>query len=135
MIPGSSGLLRAPVTLAQTPTRTFRLSPETGRVGGLTDGLAAMALAVYILLGVERYQYVIHSPDFGTELSDLFGRPVSFVLPELRRRITESLLQDDRITGVDNFSFDVQRGRVHATFTVHTAFGALDAERTVETGV
>ena len=47
----------------------------------------------------------MYSWDYGVELADLFGEPVSYVCPELERRITEALLQDGRIEGVDGFSF------------------------------
>ena len=56
---------------------------------------------------------------------------MKFVLPELKRRITEALVQDSRILGVDAFSFEVNRGKVHATFTVHTIFGDVEAEKVV----
>ena len=44
----------------------------------------------------------------------------------------EALLQDDRITGVDNFEFDTsKKGVVSVKFTVHTLFGDLDEEMAV----
>ena len=75
------------------------------------------------MLNTERYQYLIYSWDYGVELLDLFGEPISYVCPELERRITEALLQDDRIEEVDGFEFEVSGGTVKASFTVHTVFG------------
>ena len=68
----------------------------------------------------------------GVELADLFGQPMSFVCPEVERRITEALMQDDRITGVINFTFSQPaKGVLAASFTVQTVFGDLPVERTV----
>ena len=63
--------------------------------------------------------------EYGVELADLFGKPLSYALPEVERRITEALLQDDRITAVHDFTFTKGRGgRVTAAFTVESVFGS-----------
>ena len=82
-------------------------------------------------MNIERYEYLIYSWNYGIELNDLYGQPIPFVLPELKRRITEALLQDTRITGVDNFSFETTKGKVHAIFTVSTIYGDVEAEKVV----
>ena len=79
------------------PSRSFRLREETGRVGGSVDGLDAVRQSVRLILSVERYHWLIHSWQYGVELSDLFGKPLSYALPEIERRIREALLQDDRV--------------------------------------
>ena len=115
------------------PSRTFRLREETGRAAGLVDGLDAVRQAVRVALSVERYHWLIHSWQYGVELSDLFGKPLSYALPEVERRITEALLQDDRITAVHDFTFTKGRGgRVTAAFTVESVFGSLREDREVE---
>jgi hypothetical protein len=91
-----------------------------------------MRQVIYKILNTERYQHIIYSWNYGIELLDLFGEPVAYVCSELQRRITEALTQDDRITSVDGFGFDVSEKRtVKATFTVHTIFGDLDSEKAV----
>ena len=97
-----------------------------------TDGLEAMKQVIHKIILTERYQYMMYSWNYGIELLDLMGEPVSYVCPELERRISEALLCDDRIEGVDHFTFDVsQKGVVHISFTVHTVFGEVKAEREV----
>lgn len=101
-------------------------------INGTCDGLEAMKQAVFKILNTERYQHIIYSWDYGIELMDLFGEPVAYVCSELQRRITEALIQDDRIDSVDGFDFDVSEKRtVKATFTVHTSFGNLESEKVV----
>ena len=74
----------------------------------------------------------MYSWDYGIETIDLYGEPVSYVCPELERRITEALTWDDRIESVDNFEFNIsQKGMIHVTFTVHTIFGDTEAEKEV----
>ena len=116
----------------ETPTRTFRARWSLGQIAGRTDGLEAMKQAIYIILNVERYKYIIHSWNFGIELADLFGKPIPFVIPELKRRITEALLWDKRIKAVSDFSFEVRRGVVKTTFTATTIFGDVRAEKAVD---
>lgn len=115
----------------ELPTRTFRLNIPSNTIIGFTDGLEAMKQAIFLILNVQRYKHIIYSWNYGIEIEDLFGQPISFVLPELKRRITEALLQDTRITGVDNFSFETTKGKVHATFTVNTIYGDVEAEKVV----
>ena len=74
----------------------------------------------------------MYSWDYGIELLDLYGEPISYVCPELERRITEALLCDDRIKSVDNFDFNIaKKGEVLVTFTAHTVFGDVQSEKAV----
>ena len=81
------------------------------------------------------YKRQIYSWDYGAELNSLYGQPAGIVYPEIERRVTEALMQDDRITGVDGFSFKKERGVIKASFTVHSIFGDIDAGKEVAIGV
>ncbi|MDD3347330.1 DUF2634 domain-containing protein [Oscillibacter sp.] len=132
MIPEVSDDLQQDFEFAEFPTNTFKLNISQSTVAGHVDNIEAMKQVIYLILNVERYEYLIHTWNYGVELKDLFGQPISFVLPEVKRRITEALLQDERITAVDDFEFEVNRGKVHATFTVTTIFGDIQTEKAVE---
>ena len=69
--------------------------------------------------------------NYGVELNDLIGEPISFVIPELERRIKEALIQDDRVENVDNFEFQNIKGKVQCRFSVHTKYGNIKAEKVV----
>lgn len=114
------------------PSMTYRMMEEKMEVRGALDGMESVKQAVYKILQTERYRYVIYDWNYGMELEDLFGKAVSYVIPELQRRITEALMTDDRITGVTDFSFQTEKGSVTAAFRVQTLWGDLEAERTVE---
>ncbi len=132
MIPSTAGFLNRDFEIEEQPDRTWRMRPEDKRVQGYTDGLEAVKQAIYKILMTERYQYIMYSWNYGIELLDLFGEPVTYVCPELKRRITEALLCDDRIRNVDHFEFRYpQKGVIHVTFTVHTLYGDVDVEKEV----
>lgn len=135
MLPAVNDDLQKDFEIEEETSYTYKLNLDKSIIAGYVDELEAMKQAIYLILNIERYEYLIYSWNYGIELNDLYGQPIPFVLPELERRITEALLQDTRITGVDNFSFETNKGKVHATFTVHTIFGDVEAERTVNIGV
>lgn len=116
----------------QQPSQTFRMDAANEVIRGYSDNLEAMEQAVFKILQTERYQSLIYSGDYGVELADLFGQPLSYVQPELERRISEALLQDDRILTVGDFEFSsVSKGSLLVTFKVKTVFGDFTAERSV----
>lgn len=132
MIPSTTGFLGQDFEFEEQPTYTYKMNLDTGTIRGYTDGLDAMRQAIFKILQTERYQYVIYSWNYGVETLDLYGEPVSYVCPELERRITEALTWDERIKSVNNFEFDViGKGAIHVSFVAHTVFGEVQAETKV----
>ena len=118
--------------IEEQPTLTYKMDKEAERIVGTAEELEAVRQAVYKILQTERYEYLIYSGDYGIELKDLYGQPVSYVCPELERRISEALLWDSRIQSVENFEFDTSvKGAVRVSFRVNTVFGGIDSEKEV----
>ncbi|MCC0724860.1 DUF2634 domain-containing protein [Clostridioides sp. ZZV14-6009] len=113
------------------PSKTFKLHIEKNRVDGICDDVEALKQTIFLILNTERYEHLIYSRNYGVELNDLIGEPITFVIPELERRITEALIQDDRIENVDNFEFQNIKGKIHCKFIVHTKYGNIKAEKVV----
>lgn len=113
-------------------SRTYELHPVSGTIGGLIDELDAMEQVVYKILNTERFECPLYTWNYGIELNELIGEPITFVLPELERRITEALMQDERITAVDSLEFEISGGAVLASFVVNTIFGDVEATKEVE---
>ena len=132
MIPTTSGVLSTDLTIERESTKTYKLNIENNVINGFCDGIESMTQVIYKILNTERYKYIIYSWNYGIELLDLFGEPIDYAVSELKRRITEALLQDDRITSVDEFECENDRRSVHLTFTVHTIFGDIQTEKVVE---
>lgn len=99
MIPKTQGLLREPIEIVEEPSYTYRLDLNSNIISGMTDGLEAVKQAVYHRIGIERYQYPIYSWEYGLQTYDLYGKPMPYVMPELKRRIIEALLKEPHHEG------------------------------------
>ena len=132
MIPSGNTALNADLEVVVMPSKQHRMNLYGTRIVGICDTLEAIEQTVFKILSTERYKYIIYSWNYGIELADLFGQPTIYVCTEIERRVKEALLQDDRISDVDNFEFEFRRrGTVSTKFTVHTIFGDLDEELAV----
>lgn len=132
MIPSTNNILSYDLEMETEPSVNYKMNIKQDIINGTVDELEAIKQVIYKILNTERYQYIIYSWNYGIELMDLFGMPVIYVIPELERRITEALIQDERIESVDDFEFDSSEKRtVKASFTVHTIFGDVQTEKVV----
>lgn len=132
MIPSTVGFLDQDFEIEEQPSKVYKMDLDGNSIRGYCDGLDAMKQAVFRILNTERYQYIIYSWNYGIETLDLYGQPVTYVCPELERRIKEALLVDSRITSVTDFEHDVSVKKVvHTTFTVHTIYGDIAVEKEV----
>lgn len=111
------------------PSKTFQIVND--KIVGTCDKLEALKQSIDLILSIERYKYPIYSWNYGIELNDLYGEHVSYVIPELERRIREALLQDDRITAVDNFKFETNKNIISAQFIVHSIYGDIIGEKEI----
>ena len=132
MIPSTNSILSTDLEVEMQPSKNYKMHIGQNVINGICDELEAMKQVIYKILNTERYQYIIYSWNYGVELNDLFGEPVTYVCPELERRIKEALVQDDRIEDVNNFEFNLTEKRtIKVTFTVHTIYGETQAEKVV----
>jgi hypothetical protein len=111
------------VKLSNQPTKTYAIVGD--KIVGMVDDVEAIRQAIYLTLSVERYEYLIYSWNYGVELKELIGKNIAFAYPEIKRRIIEALIQDDRILDVDDFTFRREEESVSVNFTVHTIYGDL----------
>lgn len=118
-------------TAERQPSLTYGLNIAKGSVSGKLDELEAVRQSIYKILNTERYRHLIYSWGHGVELGNLIGESPSYAIPEIKRRITEALMQDDRITGVDAFSFTTERNKILVTFEASTIYGNVETEREV----
>ena len=126
---GNGGAVKI-VTQETYPNKTYKMQIDNDRVQGvISKDLQAVEQAVYKILNTERYKHVIYSWNYGVELQDLFGKPMPYVLPEIPRRITEALTQDDRIEDVTDYDLSYTKdGAVLAKFTVVSIYGDFTEE-------
>lgn len=129
MLPETGEILKQDFEIEEPRSRTFRINE--GTISGHVDDIEAVRQAIYCILNTERYDWVIYSWGYGIELKDLFGKPMGVVKSKIKKRITEALTQDDRIQGVDAFSFSQEGRKLKVDFTVHTQYGDIGASREV----
>lgn len=121
------------------PNKTYKMRIADEQVlGAIEDKLTAVQQAAYKILNTERYKHVIYSWNYGVELQDLFGKPIPYVLSEIPRRITEALVQDDRINDVTDFDISYvranaqgRRGDVLAKFKIQSIYGEIEMQKGV----
>lgn len=132
MIPQVQDDLKQDFTIETLPSRTFRMYHDPEVITGTIDQIQAVEQAVFLILNVERYQWLIYSWNYGVELHNLIGKDPEYCLPEIERRVREALLQDDRITAVQDFQFEINKKQVLTAFTVVSIFGEINVEKVVE---
>lgn len=130
MIPSDS--VDISLTVTETPSKTFSVDFKSGRVNGECDNLEAVKQAVLIIVSTDRFKHEVLSWDFGIERQPLIGKSLNLAIPEIKRYITEALIQDDRISGVTGFNFElIKPGALHAQFNVESSKGSFNAETEV----
>lgn len=123
------------VTAVEQPSKTYQLDLTAKRIVGTVDGLEAVKQAAYKALRTERFGHLlIYTGDYGAELANLVGQR-AFVESELRRRIREALVQDDRIADVVDFHFVFGSDSVQVDFTIVSTQGNFKMATGVVTGV
>ncbi|WP_017812830.1 DUF2634 domain-containing protein [Paenibacillus dauci] len=111
---------------------TYKVDWERGTIAGTIDGLDSLRQAVLKILTTERYRHLIYSNDYGTEYKEILGKDQLYVRAEIRRMITEALLQDDRIEQINDFLTIWNSGDdIRVSFTVQTIYGSFQINEEV----
>lgn len=136
MIPTTSGTQEESIVEFEYKTQpdySYKLNIESECIASYVDGLNAYKQAVYKILNTERYEHLIYSWNYGVELKNLMGKPLSYVIPELEVRIKEAVMQDDRTENVYGFQFEQpKRGVLHVTFYCKSTLGTVLMEKDID---
>ena len=71
MIPQVQDDIKQDFTIETLPSRTFRMNHNNLTIIGTIDEIQAVEQAVFLILNTERYEWLIHSWDYGVELHNL----------------------------------------------------------------
>lgn len=104
----------------EMPSKTYYMDQQNKVIVGTCDDDTALRQALYKILNTEFAEYVIYD-NYGFEKKDLHGKDMIYVQSELKERIREAVLSDDRFESVDDFSFERTKNKLHVRFTVTTA--------------
>lgn len=124
----------------QEETKTYRIDFEKGKIEGKIDGIEAVEQAINKMILTERYENLIYSTDYGTEVkSTVYGEETSedFIETGLEDALKEALLSDERIVDVGNFEFYEEypdKDSITVEFDVDTIYGDTHIETQIENG-
>lgn len=111
-------------------SKTYRVI--NNNLSGYVDELEALEQAIYKVLSTEKYEYPIYSFSYGIELESLIGKDPDYVKIELKRRIEECLLEDERIEEVNNFEFTQDGDSLICSFNVLSIYGGISITKEVD---
>lgn len=110
-------------------SKTYKVTSNT--IQGYIDNNDALRQWIYKILNTERYEYPIYSFSYGIDLESLIGKDFDYVKIELRRRIKECLLVDERVNSVDKFQFRIEGDEMYCVFHVVSIYGDFTVSKEV----
>ena len=123
MLPQSNIDLANGIVFQDQPSLTWIADPVTNRLRGRGDGWEAVRQAVEVIVDVERFKWQIYTPNFGTDYDGLLGTEPGYAASELRRRLEDAFLPDNRLLGIKDYTYTFEDTSLSAAFTVLTVFG------------
>lgn len=110
------------IDTVELPTRTYHLDFKKGCCTGFIDGQKAMEQAIFKALNTIRFQHLIYTNNYGFQ--NMVGYDELYVRGDLARRIHDAVLQDERITSLEDFSLEfTSKEDVLVTFIARTIYG------------
>lgn len=109
------------------PSKTYYMDTKNKVIVGTCDMEDALKQALDKVLNTEFDQYVIYD-DYGIELQDLIGMDLDYVQCEIKDRIREAVLNDDRFDSVDNFEFKKSGRKLQVSFVVTAEEEQIESE-------
>ena len=123
MLPRSDIDLSRGIVFQDQPSLTWIADPVTNRIRGRGDNYEAVRQAVEVIVNVERFKWQIYTPNFGTDYDGLLGTEPGYAASELRRRLEDAFLPDNRILRIKDYAYTFQDVSLTVTFTAVTVFG------------
>lgn len=125
MLPQANIDLSQGVVFQDQPSLTWIADPATNRIRGRGDNWEAVRQAVEVVVNVERFKWQIYTPNFGTDYDGLLGTEPGYAASELRRRLEDAFLPDNRILGIEEYSYTFKDVSLTVSFTARTVFGSV----------
>lgn len=113
---------------AEPTSRTYRVDFGNGRILGMTDGLEAVEQAIKLALLTPRFECLIYSDRYGSEVKSAMGSGESdedYLNTVLPFMIEDALLADSRILEVSDIEIELVDDEARVGFTASTIFGDI----------
>lgn len=111
-------------------SNTYKLHSD--KIQGFCDELESVKQFIEKLFKTQKNEYFIY-PDYGIDFKSLIGEERAYVRAELKRMISEALLEDERILDVSNFNFSFDLDTCTCTFLVSSIYGDLEMRKELKT--
>lgn len=132
MLPQSNIDLSQGIVFQDQPSLTWIADPVTNRLRGRGNNWEAVQQAVEVIVNVERFKWQIYTPNFGTDYDGLLGTEPGYAASELRRRLEDAFLPDNRILGIKDYAYSFKDVSLTVTFTALTVFGDVPGSMEVK---
>ena len=131
MIPNSNNTNGTAIRRGQYPSKTWVIDRLRGRIVKQCDSFDAILQSVQKILSTDRYSELVYSTFYGIEITDIIGKPASYVRAALPQAVKEALKQDDRMKNVTVDNIEVSGDSVSFTVIVDTNLGSITSNETI----
>ncbi len=128
MLPEDSEIVQSGGIGERASSKTYRADLDKNKITGIIDGKEALEQAICFALLTQRYEYAIYPHSYGTDWSGAIGEGFLKAMAAAKTAVTDSLMCDDRIIGIDNFEFEKKERGMRMSFRVKSVFGNIDEE-------
>ncbi len=114
--------------------REYGIDFDTGELTGeIVEGIEAIKVWAWNCIKSERYRYAIYSWQYGTEYEQYIGQTVSdeYLQNDCYTETQEALMVNPYITGIDDFAAELDKDRLHISFTLNTVLGSTEVSENV----
>ncbi|MCI8610006.1 MAG: DUF2634 domain-containing protein [Firmicutes bacterium] len=115
--------------------RTYRLNFQGNCIGGKIDQMEARKQAILKRIMTEAEAYPIYDETYGCLMADFIGAQPSDARAQVKDRLREGILEDDRFASVDFTKESFQQGKLWLSLTVVCDDGMNIELKEVEIGV
>ncbi|MGN0621129.1 MAG: DUF2634 domain-containing protein [Porcipelethomonas sp.] len=115
--------------MQESPSKTYCLDPDSGRISGYIDGIEAVRQAIRKALATARFNSLIYDDQYGSDLKALVsdGEASRELIEEsIPGIVKDALLPDTRITDVYDFDISFDNDGIYISFTAETIFGTTE---------
>lgn len=129
----TSQLINNEIVTNEMTNKTYKIDFERNRIVEKIDGFESLKQAIYFILNTIRYEHIIYSHNYGSELNNAIGLDYDLAKSEVERYIKEAILADDRFIEIQNYTTSpISSDSMMISFTVLTKYGAtLNVEKKV----
>lgn len=108
------------------PSRTYRVDWEKGRIAGTIDKEDAIRQAIYKIIRTPRFHCLAYDDQYGSEIEALIGTQAltrEYVESEMLAMVKDALLEDGRISAIEDVDYSLQGDELDLSFTAVTSYG------------